>query len=84
MRFLIVVTLICLALLLFHAMAENAIQRAIEERFAWAQFTYNYSQHLWCVDAQLRTGQQIGTCKPTRREAELDLLERSNTKVVEK
>lgn len=48
----------------------------VEERFAWAQYTYDYSQHQWCVNAQLRAapGRQVGGCWKTRREADEGIL----------
>jgi hypothetical protein len=55
---------------------QRELDRQVEETFSWAQFTYNYSQHRWCVNAQRRDGAQVGGCWKTLSEAEAGILER--------
>ena len=74
MRFLMVVMLLCLMLLVFHAKFSENVDQAIEREFAEAIFTYNYSQHTWCVNAQRRGGTQVGGCWNSLKEAQIGIL----------
>ena len=74
MRFLMVVLLLCLMLLVFHAKVVTSIEQQVEEQFAEAIFTYNYSQHTWCVNAQRRGGTQVGGCWNSLKEAQIGIL----------
>jgi hypothetical protein len=53
------------------------LERKVEKQLAWAEFTYNYSQDEWCVNAQRRDakpGEYIGGCWKTLHEAEQGIL----------
>ena len=56
---------------------RGVIDDKVERTFQWAQFTYDYSNHEWCVDAQRRDadpGEMVGGCWPTLKEAEKGIL----------
>lgn len=64
-------------LLVLALLTPSNLDERIERDFAWMQFTYDYSQHLWCVDAQRRNaapGVMVGGCWKTLHEAEKGIL----------
>lgn len=77
MKFLAVVLVLCAALLLLHAKYTENVDRTIESEFAEITFQYNYSQHLWCVNAVRRNalpGQQLGGCWKSFEDARYGIL----------
>lgn len=55
------------------------LEHRVQKEFAWIQFTYNYSEHQWCVNAQKRSaapGEQVGGCWASLHEAEKGILEK--------
>jgi hypothetical protein len=54
-----------------------------QQTFAWAQFTYDYSEHHWCVDAQrrdARPGEFIGGCWKTLSETVVQIEKKTKKK----
>jgi hypothetical protein len=72
----VVVAVIVIAVLAAY-MTPKSVDQKVEQQVAWAQFTYDYSTHEWCVNAQRRDaipGAYVGGCFKTLREAEEDVL----------
>lgn len=56
---------------------REPLEKRIEKTFAWADYTYDYSEEQWCVNAVRRDakpGEYVGGCWKTRHEADEGIL----------